>query len=62
MTAFESDGVYAGIPYRVHPDASIEAMMLGGLIKFKNMDQFLAAATYRSGASRSNFFIRATVG
>jgi hypothetical protein len=55
MTAFESDGVYAGIPYRVHPDASIEAMMLGGLIKFKNMDQFLAAATDRSGASRSNF-------
>ena len=55
MTAFESDGVYAGIPYRVHPDASIEAMMLGGLIKFKNMDQFLAAANDRSGASRSNF-------
>jgi hypothetical protein len=44
MTPFESDGVYAGIPYRVHPDTSIEAMMLGGLVKFKNMDQFLAAA------------------
>ena len=55
MTAFESDGVYAGIPYRVRPDASIEAIMLGGLIKFENMDQFLAAAAERSGASRSSF-------
>ena len=50
MTAFESDGVYAGIPYRVHPDTSIEAIMLGGLIKFKNMDQFLAAAAATPGA------------
>jgi len=44
MTPFESDGVYAGIPYRVLPDASIEAMMPGGLVKFKNIDQLLASA------------------
>jgi len=44
MTPFESDGVYAGIPYRVLPDSSIEAMLPGGLVKFKNMDQFLAAS------------------
>lgn len=44
MTAFESDGVYTGIPYRVLSDSSIEAMLPGGLVKFKNMDQFLAAA------------------
>jgi hypothetical protein len=55
MTTFESDGVYAGIPYRVHPDASIEAIMLGGLIKFNNMDQFLAAAAEKSDASGSTF-------
>jgi hypothetical protein len=42
MVPFEPDGVYAGIPYRVHPDASIEAMLPGGLVKFKNLDQLLA--------------------
>jgi hypothetical protein len=44
MTPFEPDGVYAGIPYRVLPDCSIAAMMPGGLVKFKNMDQLLASA------------------
>jgi hypothetical protein len=43
MTPIESDGVYAGIPYRVLPDSSIEAMLPVGLVKFKNIDQFLAA-------------------
>lgn len=42
MTPFEPDGVYTGIPYRVLPDASIETMMPGGLVKFKNIDQLLA--------------------
>jgi|GEM_PF-2855002 len=43
MTTFEPEGVYAGIPYRVLPDASIEAMMPGGLVKFKDIDQLMAA-------------------
>ena len=42
MRPFEPDGVYAGIPYRVLPDASVEVMMPGGLVKFKNVDQLLA--------------------
>ena len=44
MAPFEPEGVYCNIPYRVLPDSSIEAMMPGGLVKFKNMDQFLAAS------------------
>lgn len=51
MTPFESDGVYAGIPYRVHHDSSIEAIMLGGLIKFKNMEHFLDAASGAASAT-----------
>jgi hypothetical protein len=43
MAPFEPDGVYTGIPYRVLADASIEAMLPGGLVKFKNLDQLLAA-------------------
>jgi hypothetical protein len=43
MTSFEPDGVYAGIPYRVLTDNSIEAMLPGGLVKFKNLDQLLAS-------------------
>ena len=51
MTAFDSDGVYSGIPYRVLPDSSIEAMLPAGLVKFKNIDQFMAAAVNSSDAS-----------
>jgi hypothetical protein len=46
--------VYAGIPYRVVPDNSIVAMMPGGLVKFKNMDQLMAAAEGPSATNRAN--------
>src|SRR5689334_11949506 len=42
MTHFEHDGVYNGIPYRVLPDCSIEAMMPGGSVRFRNMDELVA--------------------
>ena len=44
MIPFKPDGLYAGIPYRVLPDATIEVMMPSGLVKFKNLDQLLAWA------------------
>jgi len=43
MTLFVSDGEYAGIPYRVLEDSSIEAKLPSGLVKFSDMSQFLAA-------------------
>ena len=51
MTPFEPDGVYAGTPYRVLPDSSIEAMMPGGLVKFKNIDQLMASAAGAPGVA-----------
>lgn len=48
---FEPDGVYAGILYRVLPDCSIEAMLPGGLVKFKNLDQLLASDVSASSVS-----------
>ena len=50
---FEADGVYNGVPYRVLPDCSIEAMMPAGLVKFKDMDQ-LIASSHRAFAGHSN--------
>jgi len=44
MAAFQCDGVYAGIPYRVLSDCQIEAMMPGGLVTFKNVEQLIASA------------------
>ena len=44
MVPFEPDGVFAGIPYRALPDGTIEAMMPGGLVKFKDVDQIVAVA------------------
>ena len=44
VTPFEPDGVYNSVPYRVLPDCSIEAMMPGGLVKFKDMEQLIASS------------------
>ena len=42
---FQSDSAYAGIPYRVLKDASVEALMPNGeILNFKTVEQFLAAA------------------
>src|SRR5262245_12756124 len=51
MTPFEPEGVYCSIPYRVLPDSSIEAMMPGGLVKFKNMELFLASSGSATAAT-----------
>src|SRR5262249_50185432 len=58
MAPFEPEGVYCNIPYRVLPDNSIEAMMPGGLVKFKNMNQFLVSferTTASANVARSIF-------
>lgn len=44
-TVFEPDGVYAGIPYKVLDGNRIDAMISGALVRFKSMEQFIAAAT-----------------
>jgi hypothetical protein len=44
---FEADGVIKGFPYRIGENGIIEAMMSGQMIRFRNMDQFLAAAEGR---------------
>ena len=45
QTAFEPDGVYAGIPYKVLNTGQIDAMMAGGLVRFKTMEQMIAAVS-----------------
>jgi hypothetical protein len=40
---FTPDGVYAGAPYRAERDGSITAMMSGGLVVFRSVEQFQAA-------------------
>jgi hypothetical protein len=42
---FEPDGIYAGFPYKVLETQHIDAMMSGGLVRFRDMDQFIAAVT-----------------
>jgi hypothetical protein len=44
---FEPEGVLRGFPYRVRENGAIEAMMTGGLVRFRDMEQFLAAAEGR---------------
>jgi hypothetical protein len=42
---FEPDGIYAGIPYRVLETQAVDAMLSGSLVRFRDMDQFIVAAT-----------------
>src|SRR6185295_15963666 len=56
MTAgsFKSESHYAGIPYRVLSDASVEALMPdGGVINFKTVEQFVTSANGDSKKSGS---------
>lgn len=41
--AFEPDGVFAGVPYRIRGDGSIEAIMQGALVRFGDFDRFKGA-------------------
>ena len=43
MTPFAPDGVYNGIPYRILPDSSIEAMLPHGSVRFRSVDQLIAS-------------------
>ncbi|HEY5504619.1 MAG TPA: hypothetical protein VIK28_05625, partial [Sedimentisphaerales bacterium] len=40
---FEPDGVYAGVPYRVAADGSIDAIMQGAMVRFRDFDKFTGA-------------------
>jgi hypothetical protein len=40
---FEPDGVFAGFPYRVANDGSIEAIMQGARVKFRDFEKFTSA-------------------
>jgi hypothetical protein len=40
---FTPDGIYAGAPYRAERDGSITAMMSGGVVAFRSVEQFQAA-------------------
>ena len=43
--SFQSESDYAGIPYRVLPDGSVEALMPnGGVVNFGTVEQFVASA------------------
>jgi len=51
-SAFQADGVYAGIPYRVLTDGAVEAAMPTGIVRFRMMDHFVAAATGQTTENR----------
>ena len=45
--AFKPEGVLKGFPYRLLEDGTVDAMMTGGLVHFRDMEQFRAAAEGR---------------
>ena len=44
---FKPDAVLKGFPYRLLEDGTVDAMMTGGLVRFRDMEQFRAAAEGR---------------
>ena len=47
LSTFKPDGVYAGVTYMVTPDSAILAITPSGLVRFQNIEEFLAA-TYNN--------------
>jgi hypothetical protein len=45
--SFEPGGILKGVPYRQRENGSVEAMMTGGLVRFRDMEQFRAATEGR---------------
>jgi hypothetical protein len=43
--AFVPDGVFAGVPYKAIRGGAVIAMLPGGLVHFRSMELFVAAAT-----------------
>jgi hypothetical protein len=39
--AFEPDGVYSGIPFKVRDGGEIEAMLTDGVVVFRDFNQFI---------------------
>lgn len=53
--SFQSESVYAGVPYRVLWDASVDALMPNGnVVNFKTMEQFVAAAKRKFDTRRED--------
>lgn len=50
LSTFKPDGVYAGIAYMVTPDSAIVAATPEGLIRFRTIEDFLAAVKERAAA------------
>jgi len=46
--AFVPDGVLAGVPYRAEHSGAVTAMMPGGIVEFRSVDQFRAAVSGES--------------
>lgn len=53
--AFEPDGFYDGVPYRVHGDGSIEAVMNGSRLRFSTMEKFTGMMNGPSGKREPTF-------
>lgn len=51
---FEAEGVYGGTPYRVLAGGVIEAMMPGGLVRFRNIEHFMAVTGGGDSHSKTN--------
>jgi hypothetical protein len=47
QAAFKPEGVLKGFPYRLLENGTVDAMMTGGLVHFRDMEQFRAAAEGR---------------
>jgi hypothetical protein len=44
--SFGSEGVYGDVPYKVNDSGTIDAILAGHVVRFPNVDQFLAAAQF----------------
>jgi hypothetical protein len=56
---FQAQAIYKGTPYRVRPAGNIEAMLPGGAVIFRNMEEFSAAVDGGTIELKPNEYLKA---
>jgi hypothetical protein len=49
--SFEPEGAYGEVPYKVNDSGTIDAVLAGRVVRFPDVDQFLAAAQFGDGVT-----------
>jgi hypothetical protein len=54
VAQFESEGFYGDVPYKVNESGSVDAILMGRVVRFPDADRFLRVAQFMLGGFQPN--------